>query len=300
MILLVSPLGLANGKTWRELALTFDDCPRSTSRLMTGMARAEKLISEFKRAGIPQVAFFCNSPSRAEDGVERINYFAQHGHLIANHSAEHPDLNETPVSEFTRQIDQADAELNAFPNFRKWFRFPYLREGKTPEVITQVRDHLHQIGYRNGYVTIDSDDWYIDWLFVKEAEAGRAFNRQRLCRFYSRMVNDQANFFDNMSVKALGRSVKHVLLLHETDLNAYCIYDVVRSLKKNGWKIISPEDAYLDPIASIEPSNHVRLNGGRVHALAQQGGYPGPFFSKWIEEKAMKKAFDRAKIWTSY
>ena len=95
----------------------------------------------------------------------------------------------------------------------------------------------------------------------------------------------------------IGRSVKHVLLLHETDLNAICIGEVVRGLRKKQWKIISPDEAYTDPIAQIEPVSTTILNQGRVHALAKQLGYGGPFFSKWNEEENIEKEFIRRKIW---
>ncbi len=281
----------------REIALTFDDCPRKVSTMMSGMERAHKLTSELKKANVQQVAFFCNSPSRSTDGVERLNVFANAGHLIANHSYKHADLHKIPVDEFIQGIDLADQELKNFPNFRKWFRFPFLREGKTPADVELVRAHLKKIGYMNGYVTVDSQDWFTNELLVQGFEAGKKFDQQKLCEAYKDMLVDDAEFFDGMSVKALGRSVKHVLLLHETDLNALCIGDVVRGLRKKQWKIISPVVAYTDPIAQTEPVSTTNLNQGRVHALAKQSGYEGPFFSKWNEEENIEKELIRRKIW---
>lgn len=281
----------------REIALTFDDCPRKVSSMMTGMERAHKLTSELKKANVSQVAFFCNSPSRSADGVERLNVFANAGHLIANHSYKHADLHKVSVEEFIQGIDLADQELKSFPNFRKWFRFPFLREGKTPADVEQVRAHLKKTGYINGYVTVDSQDWFTNELLVQGVEAGKKFDQKKLCNAYTDMLLDDAAFYDEMSVKALGRSVKHVLLLHETDLNALCIADVVRGLRKTQWKIISPELAYTDPIAQTEPVSTTNLNQGRVHALAKQSGYTGPFFSQWNEEDNIEKEFIRRKIW---
>ena len=51
---------------------------------------------------------------------------------IANHTADHPDINKIPIAGSIENIDRADRELRSLPNFRKWFRFPFLREGKTP------------------------------------------------------------------------------------------------------------------------------------------------------------------------
>lgn len=281
----------------REIALTFDDCPRKVSSLMSGMERAQKLMSELKKAKVSQAAFFCNSPGRSQDGIERLNVFANAGHLIANHSAAHADLHKVPVDEFIEGIDLADKELKSFPHFRKWFRFPFLREGKTPADVEAVRAHLKKIGYINGYVTVDTQDWYMNELLVLGAEAGKKYHRQRLCDTYRDMIVEDAGFYDQMSVKALGRSVKHVLLLHETDINAICISDVVQGLRKKQWKIISPDEAYTDPIAQIEPLSTTPLNQGRVHSLAKQKGYKGPYFSPWNEEANIEKEFSRRQIW---
>ncbi len=280
-----------------EIALTFDDCPRKVSRLMNGIDRAKKLIDELKKANIQQVAFFCNSPTRSEDGSIRIDVFANAGHLIANHSADHPDLYSTPVEKFTKGIDIADKELRDFPNFRRWFRFPFLHEGKTPIDVEAVRTHLAKIRYMNGYVTVDTQDWYVNELLVQGLDSGKKFHLKRLCETYKDMMVDDAEFFDNMSVKALGRSVKHVMLLHETDLNALCIGEVVNGLRNKKWNIISPDVAYSDPIANIEPSSSTDLNQGRVFALAKEAGYKGPYFSKWSKESNIKKEFVHRKIW---
>ncbi len=280
-----------------EIALTFDDCPRKVSALMNGTERAHKLVAELKKENVQQVAFFCNSPSRSEDGIKRIGFFAQSGHLIANHSANHLDIYTTPIEAFIKGIEDADKELKGFPNFRKWFRFPYLHEGKSPADVEAVRNHLSKNGYVNGYVTVDTQDWYMNELLVKGLDAGKKFHLTRLCETYRDMLVDEAIFFDNMSVKALGRSVKHTLLLHETDLNALCIGEVIRGLRGKGWKIISPDRAYEDAIAQTEPSSSTKLNQGRVYALAKEAGYKGPYFSKWNEEENIEKEFNRRKVW---
>ena len=212
---LVVPL-LVFASTGREIALTFDDCPRKTGTLMGGMERAQKLTNELKRAKVSQVAFFCNSPSRESDGILRLKHFAQQGHLIANHSATHPNFNKTTVDDFVKDIELADKELNNLPNFRKWFRFPYLHEGKDINDVVSVRNFLNSKGYRNGYVTIDNGDWYIDDLLNRALADGKKFDQAKLCTVYKNIMSEEAEFYDNMSVKALGRSVKHIMLLHET------------------------------------------------------------------------------------
>ena len=244
-----------------------------------------------------RAAFFCNSPRREPGGLARLKYFASHGHLIANHTADHLNLNTTPITQFTKNIDQADSELRGLQGFRKWFRFPYLHEGKSAKDVEAIRAHLNSIGYAQGYVTVDTEDWYVDEVLRKKQVSGRKFDEGRLCQAYARMMSDDAQFFDEMSVKALKRSVKHVILLHETDLNALCLGTLIQTLKAQNWTFISPDLAYSDPIAAREPRSSTKLNQGRVFALAVEGGYKGPLYSKWNEETEIESELELRRVW---
>jgi len=84
---------------------------------------------------------------------------------------------------------------------------------------------------------------------------------------------------NSFHVKALGRSVRPVLLLHETDLNSICLGELISEMSQRKWSFISPDEAYKDPIALIEPKSSTRLNQGRVFALAKESGYDGPWYS---------------------
>ena len=280
----------------REVALTFDDCPRKEGPVLDPIDRDHKIVAALKEANIT-AAFFCNSPARGARGIERIKYFADHGHLIANHTADHPDINKISISDFLKNIDSADSKLKGFPNFRKWFRFPFLREGKNLNDVEAVRTHLKQMGYTNGYVTIDTEDWYVDEILRKQVSAGRRYDESRLCQTYSQMMIDNGALFEDMSVNALGRAVKHVILLHETDLNAICLPTLISAFKKERWSFVTPDEAYRDPIALIEPKSNGKLNEGRLFALAKEAGYKGPYFTPWIEESAMENELEKQGVW---
>ena len=52
--------------------------------------------------------------------------------------------------------------IEGFSNFRRLFRFPYLKEGNTAEKRDRMLKFLLERGYRMGYVTIDTSEWAID------------------------------------------------------------------------------------------------------------------------------------------
>jgi peptidoglycan/xylan/chitin deacetylase (PgdA/CDA1 family) len=283
------------GAATREIAITLDDAPREDTKHFDGATRTAKLIATLKSAKVAQIAFFCNSVRMDASGAARIHAYADAGHLIANHSHTHADLHQVGVQSFVAEIDSADQVLRGVANFRPWFRFPYLHEGKTIEVRDTLRSELKKRGLLSAYVTVDTYDWYMDGIFQEAIAAGKKIDFDRLRNAYVDLLSDSIEFYDEVAVKELGRSPRHVLLMHENDLAAMYLGDLVARLRKNGWKIISPELAFRDPIASVEPDT-LLLGQGRVMAIAATKGYTGPR-RRWEDEKKLQQEFERRRVW---
>jgi peptidoglycan/xylan/chitin deacetylase (PgdA/CDA1 family) len=273
---LISILFLQNLAVSQEIALTFDDAPRKDGKHYTGMERTEILIQKLKDKNVPAVAFYCIG--RDMDAIERkrLMMYADAGHFIANHTYSHQSIKNLGVDGYIDDIRKADVILKEFLNFKYWFRYPYLDEGKDLDSRDRIRVALKDMGYINGYVTIDDYDWYLEKLFQDALIAGKTVDYYKLKNMYIQHIWKSVKFYDDMAIHILGRSPKHVLLLHENDLAALFIGDLIDYLREKGWEIISPEDAYDDPISKIIPD--VLLNGqGRIGAIAKEKGYTGPF-----------------------
>jgi hypothetical protein len=134
---------------------------------------------------------------------------------------------------------------------------------------------LTSLDYTNGYVTVDTWDWYIDKKCRDAAKKGLEIDTIALGRIYVETLWEAVQFYDNMAKEILGYSPKHILLLHENDLAALFIDDLVNLLRKRGWEIISPMEAYNDPIADRVP-DVLYNNQGRVAAIAVEQEYDGP------------------------
>lgn len=277
------------------IALTIDDAPRQDTTYLTGMDRATELIAALKASGVPKVMFFSNTGRMVPYDFERMKLYAAAGHSIGNHSHTHPDLHRVGVQDFMANVVTADEVLRTLPGYTTWFRFPYLREGKTVEERDAVRSALKEIGYRSAYVTVDTYDWYMDSLLQEALKAGKVVDFDRLGKAYVDLMSDSIEFYDGVAQRTLGRSPKHVLLMHENDLAALFIDDLVVRLRSTGWNIISPEEAFTDPIATSEP-NTLHLGQGRVIARAIESGYTGAT-RIWEDEERIRKEFERRGVW---
>ncbi|NJC33406.1 peptidoglycan/xylan/chitin deacetylase (PgdA/CDA1 family) [Sphingomonas jejuensis] len=266
----------------KRIAFSFDDAPRRAGAFLTPDQRTVRLIAALQRAGVGQAVFFVNPGNLAEPfgegGEERLRAYVAAGHLLANHSFSHPALRATDADVYLADIDRAATWLSARPGYRPWFRFPFLDEGRADKAKRdRVRAGLAARGLTNGYVTVDASDWNMEQLTIDAVAAGTAIDMDGLRTLYVDSHVEAAEAADAVAVAALGRSPAHMMLLHETDLAAMFLPDMVAALKARGWEVIGADEAYRDPISSWAASVDVpSAQGTLIEAIAWARGLPEP------------------------
>ncbi len=277
----------------KELAITFDDSPRAAKGLLSGAERANKLIATLAEHDVKQVAFFSVSKHLDAEGVTRLKTYSDAGHLIANHSHDHPDFNNLSLTQYINNFLQADKQLKQFSTFTKMYRFPYLREGNTQEKRDGMRAILKKFGYQNAYITLNNYDWYIENLFQTALAKGEVVNLERMKRFYVDVLIESIEYYDALAVKYLNRSPKHVLLLHEMDISALFIGDLIDELRQRDWKIITPEQAYSDEISQMVTNKVLNYNPGRIGEIALDKGQKKQLWHNSLDETYLTKRFNQ-------
>ena len=256
----------------QEIAITIDDVPRPDSKLFSGEERTEKLIANLKKANVSDVFLFVTTNKITEKSKKRVEAYVEAGFHLGNHSHSHFSAHKKDIKAYLSDIEVAHNELKDFENVVPFYRYPYLHEGNDRNTRDRILLHLQNMGYRNGYVTIDNFDWYMDGLLQRALSKSKQVNYDALKNAYITILWEAILFYDDIAHKALGRSPKHVLLLHENDMAALYIGDLIEHIRSQGWKIVSPQEAYEDPIASTVPD--VLYNGqGRVAAIAKSKGW---------------------------
>lgn len=269
---------VAGNATAREIALSFDDTPSPATSRLIGSERTKLIIQKLDSLEIDEVVFFCSTYRlQWHDGMSRLRAYADAGHVIANHSHSHEHPSDLGAKAYLADVHRAHEFLDNLPTFKPWFRYPFLDEGNTLSLRDSIRFGLQEMGYINGYVTIDTYDWYLDSMYREALATDTGAVKWGVLKdMYVGIVCDAAGFYSDMAVYVLGREPKHVLLLHENDLAALFIDDLVAELRRRGWIIISPTEAYKDPLMFHDPD--ILMNGqGRVAAIAAERGYDGPY-----------------------
>lgn len=280
----------------QEIAITIDDAPLRDTLLFSGADRTQLLIDNLIKANVPDALIFVITKNINADSVARLDAYADAGFHIANHSHSHFSANTEDTDTYIEDITRAHEILSAFDNVLPFYRYPYLHQGSDRATRDRIQEHVQNLGYEIGYVTVDNYEWYMDALLQTAVAKGKDVDYEALKDVYIKTMWETISFYDGIAQETLGRSPKHVLLLHETDITAMYIADLVDHIRAQGWKITSPQEAYTDPIASTIPD--VLLNQqGRVAAIARgQGWEPSRLKHESEHQAYLDDLFERQNV----
>jgi peptidoglycan-N-acetylglucosamine deacetylase len=278
-LLSTASLAARAAEAQRSIAITMDDLnwmplPNATeinTRLLDAMRSHQARLA----------LFVIGRNADNATGQALIQPWKQAGHLIGNHTYSHRNYESVTFEEFSADIMHADNVLASDLSTPRLFRFPMLKEGNTAAKRDRMREFLATHHYRNGYVTIDASDWYYDNRLRERLASDAAFDVNRFRQPYLDHLWDRAQFYDDLSTQVLARSVPHTVLLHWNLLNSLFLADVLNMFHRRGWRIISAEHAFRDPIFLRAPKT-VPAGESLLWALAKETGkfedvlrYPG-------------------------
>lgn len=256
-----------------QVALTMDDFAWSNATRLSPLERNRAILSTLQAHRIKAALFVTARYVDSEEGKQLLSEWDHAGHMIGNHTYSHRNFANpaTTLVEYQEDILRADAVLKTFPRFKRYFRFPMLREGESAVKRDGLRTFLSQHRYEMGYVTIDNSDWLIDQHLTERLRNNPKADIKLYRAYYLKHMWDRAQYYDALSQKALGRSVAHTILTHFNLLNALFLNDVIEMFKSKGWEWIDAEKAYSDPVFSKRP-NIIPAGQSIVWALAKENG----------------------------
>lgn len=245
----------------KEIALSFDDAPVSSSHHFESGKRTDELIKKLKALNVFGTMIFANPCKDDANAISQLKRYVEAGHSIANHTCTHPRLDDVGFEVYSKDAEKADKLLAPLFNGQKFFRFPFLNESKDEKLRDQMRGWLKDNQYRHGMVSVDNDDYIVSWAINKAKDQGKKIDYKKVEKLFLNHVLGAVDFYDDLAVKKLGYSPKHVILLHEVDATVMFINALVKELRKKGWTIISAKEAYEDKLYLEQPKNTYANNG---------------------------------------
>ena len=240
-----------------KLSFTFDDGSTSDRVGYSFEEWNKMLLDNLKQANIKAIFFVTGHNKKDKKGQFLLDSWNKQGHKIANHTYTHPNYNKDDVSfkDFVKEIQKTDDLIKNYSNYVKLFRFPYLKEGNTRTKVDSIRKFLNDIHYKNGHVTIDASDWYVDSRLRKRLQENAEADIEGFKKYYIHHLFEKAEFYEKLSYALTGRHIKHTLLLHHNLAAALFLDDLIVHFKENGWEIVDAEEAFKDPIFKKTPKS---------------------------------------------
>jgi peptidoglycan/xylan/chitin deacetylase (PgdA/CDA1 family) len=276
-----------------QLAITIDDPNRHQIPLMSPDEKNEAILTAMrKHSDLKAALFVCGHCVDNPAGKKLLQSWNDAGHILGNHTYSHHYFHSDiiGVETFMADILKCEKLIQDFSQFRKLFRFPYLKEGDTLEKRDIIRAFLKENGYKHGYVTIDASDWYIEDRMKKRLEQNPEADLEPYKQFYLEHIWKRANYYKDLAMAALKRPVRHTLLIHYNLLNALFLDALLDMFENKGWRLINAAAAFEDSIFSLEP-DILPAGESIIWALAKETGeydeklrYPGED-SQYEEEK---------------
>jgi peptidoglycan/xylan/chitin deacetylase (PgdA/CDA1 family) len=258
-----------------SVAITFDDGPDVAERGKDAIAESDAILAALAAAKVKSVLFVAGSRLDSPEGLAAVAAWGKPGHLVANHSYSHRNLSSprTTVDDFEADVLRNEELLRALPGFSRLFRFPFLKEGDTAEKRDEFRAFLRRKHYRQGRATIDASDWYYDERFRAWRAAHPGADRAPFRDAYLAHLWDRAQYYDALSKRVVGRSVKHTLILHTNAINAAFLPDVIHMFRSRGWDVIDAARAFRDPVFDAQPKV-LPAGESLIWSLAKAKGLP--------------------------
>lgn len=279
-----------------QVSITLDDFNWFDIPQLSASARNRAMLDSLKSHSVKAAVFVCGKFVDNETGAKLLSDWDGEGHLIGNHSYSHLHYHNVTFERFSEDLLRGEAIINRQRQFKKLFRFPFLKEGDTAEKRDRMRAFLKTNGYRNGHVTIDASDWYVDTRLRERLKREPDADLKPYRDFYLQHIWERSLYYEELARRVLGRSVRHTLLLHHNVLNGLFLGDLLEMYKKKGWRLIDAEEAFRDSVFNSSP-NTLPAGESLIWALAKETGkfekllrYPGE------DSRYEKERMDKLKL----
>ena len=278
LTLFTAPMA-APSKPSSALALTFDDIP-AHGDLPPGVTRAavmRDIVAAIAAARAPAHGFL-NASFGAGDpsAAEAVAIWKRAGLPVGNHGRDHRNLDTLSSDGFREQLagDEAAVAAASTGTPARWFRFPFLSEGDTPQRRDAARAALAERGYRIAAVTASFADFNYNTPYARCMARRDTAGVAMLERHWLAAVEADAAAQRTRAQALAGRELPLVLLMHVGAFDARMLPRTLALYRRLGFRFVSLAEAQADPFYAA--ANDPRLPGPSpsLDRLSAEAGSP--------------------------
>jgi peptidoglycan/xylan/chitin deacetylase (PgdA/CDA1 family) len=192
---------------------------------------------------------------RSEDEIALLEQWLAAGHELGNHSSRHLSYSSTSIDEYVEDIEDARARLATMlePHDEqvRFFRFPMLREGDTPEKLAAMRVYLERSGQRNLPVTIDNQDWSFEKPWLEAVASGDPERIRAVGEDYQAAMHLSVRHHERTGDRLFDRETPQILLLHANAVGAAQWDRLFTWLRATGHRFADADEVLSDPAYAV-------------------------------------------------
>ena len=243
----------AGGGARPQVALTIDD-PTVQPAGMPWPEINRRVLDVLRARRLQAALFVCGMRVDEPDGRTLLQAWDDAGHQLGSHSYSHRIyLKRTDYDTFAADFLRNEAIVAPYRNRVRLFRYPALKEGDTVEKRDRFRALLTEREYRVGHVTIDASDWYVESRLQQRRRERPSASTEPYRDYLIAHLLDRAAFYRQLAIDAVGRDIRHTLLVHYNSLLALHLEEVLAAFERAGWQWIDAPRAYEDEVFARAP-----------------------------------------------
>jgi peptidoglycan/xylan/chitin deacetylase (PgdA/CDA1 family) len=183
------------------------------------------------------------------DTMQALREWRAAGFVLGNHGWSHRHLSEITLPEFEEELSKNEPILQKLGSGTdwRWFRYPFLDEGKDAAQRVAARRILAKHGYRVAAVTTGFGDWAWTGAYARCTARLDAGGVAKLERMYLDAVKQSIVDDRETAHKLYGRDIPYVLLMHVSAMSAHMMPQVLKIYRNAGYRFVSLPQAERDP-----------------------------------------------------
>ena len=153
------------------------------------------------------------------------------------------------IPQFEEELTKDESVLSKLGAGRdwRWFRYPFLDEGKDAAQRVAARRVLARHGYRIAGVTMSFSDWAFTGAYARCKAAHDAAAVATLERLYLQSARENLAASRDNARRLYGREIPYVLLMHVSAMSAHMMPQVIKLYRDAGIRLVSLPEAERDP-----------------------------------------------------
>jgi peptidoglycan-N-acetylglucosamine deacetylase len=162
---------------------------------------------------------------------------------LGNHTYSHPDFDNLTIEQFEDQIVRCETSIaplmKAAGRKLEFFRFPFNHTGDTKKKHDAVAAFLVEREYRLAPCTIETSDWMFNSAYARMLASHDQASASRLRAYYLAFTAAQIDYFARLNQQALGYEPPQIMLLHDNQLNADVIEELLALFEQRQYRWVS-------------------------------------------------------------